>query len=41
MNELESLCFFIAFLTGVAGGWELGGYRFTQRALDFFRGKMR
>jgi hypothetical protein len=41
MNDLESLCLFLAFLTGAVGGWELGGYRFTQRAFEFLRGKIR
>jgi len=41
MNDIESLCLFLAFLTGIAGGWELGRYRLTQRAFEYLRDKIR
>jgi hypothetical protein len=41
MNDLESLCLFLAFITGAVGGWELGRYRFTQRAFDRLRSKIK
>ena len=41
MNDVETLCFALAFLTGTAGGWELGGYRFTQRAAAYLRSRLR
>lgn len=41
MNNVETLCFALAFLTGIAGGWELGGYRFTQRAAEYVRDRLR
>jgi hypothetical protein len=41
MNDIESLCLLLAFLTGAVGGWELAGYRFTQRAFQFLREKIK
>jgi hypothetical protein len=41
MNDVETLCYSIAFLIGIAGGWEMGGYRLTRRAYERIRGKMR
>jgi hypothetical protein len=39
MNDIEMLCFPLAFLVGIAGGWELGGYRWVRQALDWLRGR--
>jgi hypothetical protein len=41
MNDVENLCYSIAFLIGIAGGWEMGGYRFTRRAFESIRDRIR
>jgi hypothetical protein len=41
MNDIETLCYSLAFLTGIAGGWEMGGYRFVRRSVELIRGRMR
>jgi hypothetical protein len=40
MTSTELLCYCLAFLIGILGGWELGGYGISRRAFDFLRDRL-
>jgi hypothetical protein len=37
MSDVETLCFSLAFLLGIAGGWELAGYQWMRRVFEYLK----